>query len=142
MPIFLNITLSFLVILISYSVIESSTLKIRERQFDGVAFQKLYLLYTNGHTITLKLNNDFTIKVSRKLKLDYDICSYFGYYNQPYLNIFAGSIKNISKINTNNRDMKILGRHMPSVPYHFEVDSTTVQSGDYFWVIGMYNQNV
>ena len=140
MPLLANCTLSILIILISHAIIDTSITKIRERQFDEVAVQKLYLVYTNGHTITMKLRNDLTVIVSRELKLDFDICSYFGYHDQPYLNIFAGSIKNISKVNANNRYMKILGRHMPSVPYHFEVDSTTVQTGDYFWVIGTYKK--
>ena len=116
--------------------IDSSELKSRDRQFDGMANQKLYLVYTNGDAITMKLLKDSTIKVNRKLKLDYDVCSYFGYYDQSYLNIFAGSVKNTSKI-TNNMDMKMIGRKMPNEPYHFETDSTYVMTGDFFWVIGI-----
>ena len=114
----------------------SSEMKSRDRQFDGMAIQKLYLVYTHGDAVTMTLRKDSTIKVNRKSKLDYDICSYFGYYEQSYLNLFAGSIENVSKITYNNMNMKMIGRKMPDEPYHFETDSTYVLTGHFFWVIG------
>lgn len=132
----LSCILILLVIILVLVTLDSKNLANRERYFDGIANQKLFLLYSNGHTLKAELKKDLSFKAIRKPKFDYDICSYFGFYDYPFLNIYAGSIRNISEINSNYKDMRIIGKTLPNIPYHFEVDSTYAVTGDFFWVIG------
>ena len=136
LSILLSCILILLVIVVVLVTFESKNLANRERYFDGIANQKLFLIYSNGHVLTMKLKKDLSFKAIRKPKFEYDICSYFGFYEYPFLNVYAGSIRNVSNINSNSKDLKIIGKTLPDIPYHFEVDSTYAMTRDYFWVIG------
>ena len=128
-------TTTFICILES---IETKTLGIRERYYDDMANSKLYVVYTRGHSAMIEIQKNLKLKVTRKRHLGYDMCSYFGFYDYPYLNIFAGSNKNTSQINTKSNGMKVIGREMPKHgPFHFEVDSSFAISSSFFWVIGI-----
>ena len=88
----------------------------------------------------MEFQKNLQIKVTRKRQLQYDMCSYFGFYDYPYLNIFAGSNKNTSQINTKNSAVKMIGREMPQHgQFYFEVDSCFVVSSSYFWIIGAHH---
>ena len=130
-------TTSFVIILAN---LETKTLGIRERYFDDMANSKLYVIYTRGHTAMMEFQKNLKLKVTRKRQLQYDMCSYFGFYDYPYLNIFAGSNKNTSQINTKNSAVKMIGREMPKHgQFYFEVDSSFVVSSSYFWIIGAHH---
>ena len=137
-----------IVTLILFSIGSSNITLERERFFDGMANQKLYIVYTNGHAITMELKKNYQLRVTRKKKLEYDICSYYGYYDNQNINVFAGSRKNIERQFSEVSDMKILQQAMPNsfdkctngycVPFNFEVDSSYVVTNEYFWIIGNY----
>ena len=130
-------TTFFIIIL---ATLENKPLGIRERYYDGMANSKLYVVYTRGHTAMMEFQKNLKLKVTRKRQLEYDMCSYFGFYDYPYLNIFPGSNRNTGQIDTKNSALKVIGREMPQLgAFYFEVDSSYVISSSYFWVIGTYN---
>ena len=137
-----------IVTLILFSIGSSNITLERERFFDGMANQKLYIVYTNGHAITMELKKNYQLRVTRKKKLEYDICSYYGYYDNQNINIFAGSRINIGRQFSEISDTKIIQQAMPNsfdkcnngycLPFNFEVDSSYVETNEYFWIIGTY----
>ena len=110
----------------------------RKRIFEGMAIQKLYILYTNGHALSATMTKDIKMKISQLFKLEYDPCSYFGLYNQPTINIFAGSNINVSYITRDLQNAKFIGDEMPHTPIMFEVNSLHLQVSNHFWIIGKY----
>ena len=106
-----------------------------KRLFEGMALQKMYILYTNGQAVTAILNKDLTLDISSRFKLDYDPCGYFGYFDQS-INIYAASNKNVSYITRNLKSFKFVGDKLPHYPFTFEMDSSQVRISDQFWIIG------
>ena len=110
----------------------------RKRIFEGMAVQKLYILYTNGQAISAVMTKDMKMKISQLFNLQYDPCSYFGIYDQPTINIFAASHSNVSYITRDTNKVKFIGDKMPHTPIMFEVNSCQLQVSNHFWIIGMY----
>ena len=123
-------------IIILFATLQPETIGIRERYFDGMANSKIYVVYSRGHTAMMEFQKNLKLRVTRKQKLEYDSCSYFGFYDYPFLNLYAGSNNNISQITAKSNGIKLIGRKMPDVPYNFAVDSSFAVSSSYFWVIG------
>ena len=104
---------------------EEVILNLRKRLFDGMALQKLYILYTNGHAVTATMNENFEMKISQRFQLEYDYCSYFGFYEQPTIHIYAASNTNTSYITRNSKRLKFVGDQIPHHPFIFEVDKSS-----------------
>ena len=128
--------LSLMAIMMAITVPEEIILNLRKRLFEGMALQKLYILYTNGHAVTATMNKNFEMKISQRFLLEYDHCSYFGFYEQPTIHIFAASNKNTSYITRNSKHLKFVGDQLPHNPFMFEVDTCQVRILNFFWIIG------
>ena len=50
--------------------------------------------------------NVVEMKILQRFQLEYDHCSYFGFYEQPTIHIFAASNKNTSYITRNSKHLK------------------------------------
>ena len=116
---------------------EEVILNLRKQLFEGMALQKLYILYTNGHAVTASLNKNVEMKISQRFQLEYDHCSYFGFYEQPTIHIYAASNVNTSYITRNSKHLKFVGDQMPHYPFMFEADTCQVRILNYFWIIGI-----
>ena len=129
--------LSLMVMIMAATIHEEVILNLRKQLFEGMALQKLYILYTNGHAVTASLNKNVEMKISQRFQLEYDHCSYFGFYEQPTIHIYAASNVNTSYITRNSKHLKFVGDQMPHYPFMFEADTCQVRILNYFWIIGI-----
>ena len=116
--------LSLMLVIIVEVTYDEVILNLRKRLFEGMAIQKLYILYTNGHAVSATMNKDLKLSVSQRFKLEYDHCSYFGFYNEPTINIYAASNTNVSYITRDLQKVKFIGDEMPHTPFMLEADSS------------------
>ena len=126
-----------MVVIMAATIQDETILNLRKRLFDGMALQKLYILYTNGHAVTATMNENFEMKISQRFQLEYDYCSYFGFYEQPTINIYAASNENASYISRASKQLKLVGDQLPHYPFMFEADTCQVRILNYFWIIGI-----
>ena len=134
---FILSTLLLYLVIVTFEITRMNDNQTNYQVFDGVALQKLYLLYTQGHALTAKMNKNFEMKISLRFQLEYDHCSYFGFYEQPTINIYAASNENASYISRASKQLKLVGDQLPHYPFMFEADTCQVRILNYFWIIGI-----
>ena len=135
--VFILSTLLLSLVIVTFEITRINDNQINFQVFDGVALQKLYLLYTRGHALTAKMNKNFEMKISLRAQLEYDHCSYFGFYEQPTINIYAASNENTNYISRSSKQLKLVGDQLPHNPFMFEADTCQVRILNYFWIIGI-----
>ena len=96
------------------------------------ALQKLLLIYTNGHFVTLNWSKNLTLIISQSGYMERDVCGYFG-YSEYHIQLF-------SNVNTENKT-RILNQQLKKskvahFPFDAEIDSTLVETRNYIWMIG------
>ena len=135
--VFILSTLLISLVIVTFEITRINEIHTNHRVYDGMALQKLYLLYTQGHAVTATMNKNFEMKISRRFQLEYDPCSYFGFYEQPTINIYAASNENTSYISRASKKLKLVGDQLPHNPFMFEADTCQVKILNYFWIIGI-----
>ena len=98
------------------------------------ALQKLLVIYTNGHFVTLSWSKNSTLIISQSGLIERDVCGYFG-FTEYHIQLF-------SSVNTENKT-RILKQQLSSktakvdpFPFEAEIDSTLVETRNYIWLIG------
>ena len=135
--VFILSTLLLSLVILTFEITRINNTQTNHQIFDGMALQKLYLLYTQGHAVTATMNKNYKMKISQRFQLDYDHCGYFGFYEHPRINIYAASNENASYISRASKDFKLVGDQLPHYPFMFEVDTCQVRILNYFWIIGI-----
>ena len=135
--VFILSTLLLSLVILTFEVTRINDNQTNHQIFDGMALQKLYLLYTQGHAITATMNKNFEMKISQRFQLDYDHCGYFGIYEHPRIHIYAASNENTSYISRTSKEFKLAGDQLPHNPFLFEADTCQVRILNYFWIIGI-----
>ena len=135
--VFILSTLLLSLVIVTFKITSIKDNQTNHRVFDGVALQKLYLLYTQGHAVTATMNKNYEMKISQRFQLDYDHCGYFGIYEHPRIHIYAASNENTSYISRTSKEFKLAGDQLPHYPFLFEADTCQVRILNYFWIIGI-----
>ena len=83
------------------------------------------------HTVWSK-NSSFHVKQS--VKIPSDKCGHFAMYDDDLLKVFFGSKgRKVEAYNTNMHHHFLPEK---GIPKEFNVDASSVQVGQYFWIVG------
>ena len=98
------------------------------------ALQKLLLIYTNGHFVTLSWSKNSTLIISQSGLIERDVCGYFG-FTEYHIQLFS-SVNTENKTRILNQQLSFNTAKIDHFPFEAEIDSTLVETRNYIWLIG------
>lgn len=101
------------------------------------ALQKLLLIYTNGHFVTLSWSKNFTLIISQSGLIERDVCGYFG-FSEYHIRLFS-NVNTENKTRILNQQLSLKTAKIDHFPFEPEIDSTLVETRSYIWLIGQYS---
>ena len=121
--------------------------------------EKLLVIYSDGSAVDFIVKKTLELKVKREHKFQYDKCGFHGFHENGHLQTLVGTqgklnyyynsefkIKQVLGNQIHDKCRKItkvsifcLGSKLPITSKGFNVDSSGVRIGNFFWVIGGAN---
>ena len=100
----------------------------------NIALQKLLLVYTNGHFVTLNWSLKSALVISQRGFIERDSCGYYGFSKYNIQLLTNDNIEN--KTRALNQQLSLKTAKVDHLPFATEIDSTMVETRNYIWMIG------